>query len=159
MKNKIKLLLPSLFVIFFLCLSTKRSDASKIIITREECNGTMNSIYCNILLEKQVDNEFISFNDYTISKFEILDEVFEYSRPDIALAGGESIVLILNPGKYRIKCLTPVDKQNNYLNTNAVWTSEYLYFDLTPNSTTSVAIKSQVDDNGYSGAWNLKKDK
>ena len=117
----------------------------------------MNSIYCNILLEKQVDNEFISFNDYTISKFEILDEVFEYSRPDIALAGGESIVLILNPGKYRIKCLTPVDKQNNYLNTNAVWTSEYLYFDLTPNSTTSVAIKPQVDDNGYSGAWNLKK--
>lgn len=159
MKNTIKFLLPSIFVIFFLLISSKKSDISKVIITREECNGAMNSIDCNILLEKKTDNEYISFNDYTISEFEVLDETFEYNRSDIVLAGGERIVLLLNPGKYRIKCITPIDKQNNYLNTNEVWISEYLYFDLTPNSLVSLIIKPQVDDNGYSGAWSLKKDK
>ncbi|MBR4789884.1 MAG: hypothetical protein IK024_03220 [Treponema sp.] len=159
MKNTIKFLLPSIFIIFFLLISSKKSDISKVIITREECNGAMNSIDCNILLEKKTDNKYISFNDYTISKFEILDETFEYNRSDIVLAGGECIVLVLNPGKYRIQCLTPIDKQNNYLKTNEVWTSEYLYFELTPNSTESFVIKPQVDDNGYSGAWNLEKDK
>ena len=145
MKNTIKFLLPSIFVIFFLLISSKKSDISKVMITREECNGAMKSIDCNILLEKKTDNEYISFNDYMISEF--------------VLAGGERIVLLLNPGKYRIKCITPIDKQNNYLNTNEVWISEYLYFDLTPNSLVSLIIKPQVDDNGYSGAWSLKKDK
>lgn len=151
MKNTIKFLLPSIFAVFFLLISSKKSDISKVIITREECNGAMNSIDCNILLEKKTDNGYISFNDYTISEFEVLDETFEYNRSDIVLAGEERIVLLLNPGKYRIKCITPIDKQNNYLNTNEVWISEYLYSNNGSGFTADAGA-------GVLGTWDLKNE-
>jgi len=133
----------------------KRNNTPLLIIKREECNGMMNSLYCDVLIEKQVGNKYIHYKEYSISNFEILGDNFNYSKNDLALAGGEKIVLSMQPMKYRIKCITPIDKQNGYLNKKNDWVSDYIYVDLTYDSCVTININPKVDEFGYSGGWKV----
>ena len=107
-----------LFLITVLCMLFPENIKNNptLVIKREECNGMMNSLDCDVLIEKKIGDEYILYKEYTISNFEILGDSFNYIRKDLSLAGGERIVLSMRPMKYRIKCVTPFDKQHEYLN-------------------------------------------
>ena len=119
----------------------------------------MNSLYCDVLIEKKIGDEYILYKEYTISKFEILGDSFNYTRKDLSLAGGERIVLSMQPMKYRIKCVTPFDKQNGYLNKKHDWISDYVYVDFTHDSSITIVINQKIDEFGYSGGWELSRRK
>ena len=103
-----------LFLITVLCMLFPENIKNNptLVIKREECNGMMNSLDCDVLIEKKIGDEYILYKEYTISNFEILGDSFNYTRKDLSLAGGERIVLSMRPMKYRIKCVTPFDKQH-----------------------------------------------
>ena len=144
---------------FVYVISWKYKNNQTLVIKREECNGMMNSLYCDVLIEKKIGDEYILYKEYTISKFEILGDSFNYTRKDLSLAGGERIVLSLQPMKYRIKCVTPFDKQNGYLNKKHDWISDYVYVDFTHDSIVTIVINPKIDEFGYSGGWELSRRK
>ena len=61
----------------------------------------------------------------------------------------------MQPMKYRIKCVTPFDKQNGYLNKKHDWISDYVYVDFTHDSIVTVVINPKIDEFGYSEGWEL----
>ena len=148
-----------LFLIIILCMLFPENIKNNptLVIKREECNGMMNSLYCDVLIEKKIGDEYILYKEYTISKFEILGDSFNYTRKDLSLAGGERIVLSMQPMKYRIKCVTPFDKQNGYLNKKNDWISDYVYVDFTHDSIVTIIINPKIDEFGYSGGWELSR--
>ena len=150
-----------LFLIIILCLLFPENikNNQTLVIKREECNGMMNSLDCDVLIEKKIGDEYILYKEYTISKFEILGDSFNYTRKDLSLAGGERIVLSMQPMKYRIKCVTPFDKQNGYLNKKNDWISDYVYVDFTHDSIVTIVINPKIDEFGYSGGWELSRRK
>ena len=150
-----------LFLIIILCMLFPENikNNQTLVIKREECNGMMNSLDCDVLIEKKIGDEYILYKEYTISKFEILGDSFNYTRKDLSLAGGERIVLSLQPMKYRIKCVTPFDKQNGYLNKKNDWISDYVYVDFTHDSIVTIVINPKIDEFGYSGGWELSRRK
>ena len=146
-----------LFLIIILCMLFLKNIRNNptLVIKREECSGMMNSLDCDVLIAKKIGDEYILYKEYTISKFEILGDSFNYTRKDLSLAGGERIVLSLQPMKYRIKCVTSFDKQNGYLNKKHDWISDYVYVDFTHDSIVTVVINPKIDEFGYSGGWEL----
>lgn len=150
-----------LFLIIILCMLFPENikNNQTLVIKREECNGMMNSLDCDVLIEKKIGDEYILYKEYTISKFEILGDSFNYTRKDLSLAGGERIVLSMQPMKYRIKCVTPFDKQNGYLNKKNDWISDYVYVDFTHDSIVTIVINPKIDEFGYSGGWELSRRK
>ena len=146
-----------LFLIIILCMLFLKNIKNNptLVIKREECSGMMNSLDCDVLIEKKIGDEYILYKEYTISKFEILGDSFNYTRKDLSLAGGERIVLSMQPMKYRIKCVTPFDKQNGYLNKKNDWISDYVYVDFTHDSIVTVVINPKIDEFGYSEGWEL----
>ena len=146
-----------LILITILCMSFLKNIINNptLVIKREECSGMMNSLDCDVLIEKKIGDEYILYKEYTISKFEILGDSFNYTRKDLSLAGGERIVLSMQPMKYRIKCVTPFDKQNGYLNKKHDWISDYVYVDFTHDSIVTVVINPKIDEFGYSEGWEL----
>lgn len=158
MKRKIIVCIIFLGMTFYSLLNGKRYDVPQIILIREECNGTMNVLYCDIQIEKEEKGEFKKYTEYEISRFEILDEPYQYEKKELSLAGGEKLVLNIQPGQYRIKCFTPQSKQNEYLNIDSIWESDFLYLDFKYSDITSVVINPTLSDIGYSGNWELKKE-
>ena len=150
-----------LFLIIILCMLFPENikNNQTLVIKREECNGMMNSLDCDVLIEKKIGDEYILYKEYTISKFEILGDSFNYTRKDLSLAGGERIVLSMQPMKYRIKCVTPFNKQNGYLNKKNDWISDYVYVDFTHDSIVTIVINPKIDEFGYSGGWELSRRK
>ena len=148
-----------LFLIIILCMLFPKNIKNNptLVIKREECSGMMNSLDCDVLIEKKIGDEYILYKEYTISKFEILGDSFNYTRKDLSLAGGERIVLSMQPMKYRIKCVTPFDKQNGYLNKKNDWISDYVYVDFTHDSIVTIIINPKIDEFGYSGGWELSR--
>lgn len=146
-----------LFLIIILCMLFPKNIKNNptLVIKREECSGMMNSLDCDVLIEKKIGDEYILYKEYTISKFEIVGDSFNYTRKDLSLAGGERIVLSMQPMKYRIRCVTPFDKQNRYLNKKHDWISDYVYVDFTHDSIATIVINPKIDAFGYSGGWEL----
>ena len=146
-----------LFLITVLCMLFPENIKNNptLVIKRKECNGMMNSLDCDVLIEKKIGDEYILYKEYTISNFEILGDSFNYTRKDLSLAGGEKIVLSMRPMKYRIKCVTPFDKQHEYLNKKYDWISDYVYVDFTYDSIATIVINPKIDEFGYSGGWEL----
>ena len=154
--KKIVSLVLAIFFIMFIFLSSRKNISVKLIINRDECNGMMNTIYCDVLIEKQNGSNISYSKDYIINDFEILNEKSLFDREQLSLAGGEKIVLSTQPGRYRIKCMTPVEKQNEYLDKKSIWDSNCLEFDLKPASSLVIDIFPDGDEAGYSGGWILK---
>lgn len=153
---KRKILYFVIFILVNFCfLYAKNTDVPKLIIIREECNGVMNMLYCDIQIEKELNGKYINYKDYSVSEFKILDESYIYEKEDLFLAGGEKFILSMKPGKYRIRCITPIAKQNEYFNEKKTWESEYLYVNLKNNNTITVVISPLVNESGYSGKWKL----
>ena len=148
-----------LFLIIILCMLFLKNIKNNptLVIKREECSGMMNSLDCDVLIEKKIGDGYILYKEYTISKFEILGDSFNYTRKDLSLAGGERIVLSMQPMKYRIKCVTPFDKQNGYLNKKHDWISDYVYVDFMHDSIVTIVINPKIDEFGYSGGWELSR--
>ena len=147
-----------LFLITVLCMLFPENIKNNptLVIKREECNGMMNSLDCDVLIEKKIGDEYILYKEYTISKFEILGDSFNYTRKDLSLAGGERIVLSMQPMKYRIKCVTPFDKQNGYLNKKNDWISDYVYVDFTHDFIVTIIINPKIDEKGKLNIWNFE---
>ena len=156
MSRKLNIFILFLIIILYMLFPENIKSNQTLVIKREECNGMMNSLYCDVLIEKKIGDEYILYKEYTISKFEILDS-FNYTRKDLSLAGGERIVLSMQPMKYRIKCVTPFDKQNGYLNKKNDWISDYVYVDFTHDSIVTIIINPKIDEFGYSGGWELSR--
>ena len=156
MSRKLNVFILFLIIILYMLFPENIKSNQTLVIKREECNGMMNSLYCDVLIEKKIGDEYILYKEYTISKFEILDS-FNYTRKDLSLAGGERIVLSMQPMKYRIKCVTPFDKQNGYLNKKNDWISDYVYVDFTHDSIVTIIINPKIDEFGYSGGWELSR--
>ena len=157
MSRKLNIFILFLIIILYMLFPENIKSNQTLVIKREECNGMMNSLYCDVLIEKKIGDEYILYKEYTISKFEILGESFNYTRKDLSLAGGERIVLSMQPMKYRIKCVTPFDKQNGYLNKKNDWISDYVYVDFTHDSIVTIIINPKIDEFGYSGGWELSR--
>lgn len=157
MSRKLNIFILFLITIVCMLFPENIKNNQTLVIKREECNGMMNSLYCDVLIEKKIGDEYILYKEYTISKFEILGDSFNYTRKDLSLAGGERIVLSMQPMKYRIKCVTPFDKQNGYLNKKNDWISDYVYVDFTHNSIATIIINPKIDEFGYSGGWELSR--
>ena len=155
MRKNILMILSSFFIMFIF-LSMKENDFCKLIINRYECNGRMNSICCDIIIEKQNGNGFSTYADYTISDFEILETPCTFDKDTLSLGGGEKIELLIQPGKYRIKCVTPIENQHEYLKEKMIWESEYLYLDLKQGSSIGLDIFPGSNESGYSGTWVVK---
>ena len=159
MSRKLNIFILFLIIILYMLFPENIKSNQTLVIKREECNGMMNSLYCDVLIEKKIGDEYILYKEYTISKFEILGDSFNYTRKDLSLAGGERIVLSMQPMKYRIKCVTPFDKQNGYLNKKNDWISDYVYVDFTHDSIVTIIINPKIDEFGYSGGWELSRRK
>ncbi len=146
-----------IFLGIFFCflLNGKCHDVPKIVLIREESNGTMNVLYCDIQIEKEEEGMYKKYTEYDISGFEILDKPYQYDKNELSLAGGEKLVLNMQPGQYRIKCFTPPSRQNDYLNKDCIWESDFIYLDLKYSDIPSVVINPMVDDTGYTGNWKL----
>ena len=157
MSRKLNIFILFLIIILYMLFPENIKSNQTLVIKREECNGMMNSLYCDVLIEKKIGDEYILYKEYTISKFEILGDSFNYTRKDLSLAGGERIVLSMQPMKYRIKCVTPFDKQNGYLNKKNDWISDYVYVDFTHDSIVTIIINPKIDEFGYSGGWELSR--
>ena len=157
MSRKLNIFILFLITILYMLFHENVKNNPTLVIKREECSGMMNSLYCDVFIEKKIGEEYILYKEYTISKFEILGDSFNYTRKDLSLAGGERIVLSLQPMKYRIKCVTPFDKQNGYLNKKHDWISDYIYVDFTHDSIVTIVINPKIDDFGYSGGWKLSR--
>lgn len=155
--RKINLPIPIVILFFwFISSSANKYTMPKLVINRDECNGAMNSLFSTIIIEQLKDNEYVLFNDYSVSEFKILNEPTSYTRKDLSIAGGEKIVLVLRPGQYRIKCVTQIENQNSYLNTKKDWESDFLYFALRYNSSAMINILPATDESGYCGGWNIR---
>ena len=157
MSRKLNIFILFLIIILYMLFPENIKSNQTLVIKREECNGMMNSLYCDVLIEKKIGDEYILYKEYTISKFERLWDSFNYTRKDLSLAGGERIVLSMQPMKYRIKCVTPFDKQNGYLNKKNDWISDYVYVDFTHDSIVTIIINPKIDEFGYSGGWELSR--
>ena len=144
-------------VVCISCLSAcvKTAKASELVFVREECHGAMNVIECGILIEKEVEGKYIDYQEYKVTSIEILNEPYKYDEKNLLLAGGEKLILSLKPGKYRIKCFTPVQMQNRYLDAEYLWESEYLFVEMKKSDTKTIAINPRVDETGYSGSWEI----
>ena len=153
--KKIICLIFIFFVVITMFLFSKTKNSSKIIINREENNGYMNVIQSDIIIEKKNKSTYNIYSDYIVSDFEILEEKEKYTRKDISLYGGEKIILSITPGEYRLKCITPINRQNNYLNKTKDWESEYKYIKLKENSELSLNIYPKTDEGKYLGEWVL----
>ena len=159
MSRKLNIFILFLIIILCMLFPENLKNNQTLVIKREECNGMMNSLDCDVLIEKKIGDEYILYKEYTISKFEILGDSFNYTRKDLSLAGGERIVLSMQPMKYRIKCVTPFDKQNGYLNKKNDWISDYVYVDFTHDSIVTIVINPKIDEFGYSEGWELSRRK
>ena len=155
MSRKLNIFILFLITIVCMLFPENIKNNQTLVIKREECSGMMNSLDCDILIEKKIGDGYILYKEYTISKFEILGDSFNYTRKDLSLAGGERIVLSMRPMKYRIKCVTPFDKQNGYLNKKHDWISDYVYVDFTYDSIATIVIDPKIDEFSYSGGWEL----
>ena len=153
--KKIICLIFIFFVVITMLLFSKTKNTSKIIINREENNGYMNVIQADIIIEKKNKTTYNIYSDYIVSDFEILEEKEKYTRKDISLYGGEKIILSITPGEYRLKCITPINRQNNYLNKTKDWESEYKYIKLKENSELRLNIYPKTDEGKYLGEWVL----
>lgn len=153
--KKIICLIFIFFVVITMLLFSKTKNTSKIIINREENNGYMNVIQADIIIEKKNKSTYNIYSDYIVSDFEILEEKEKYTRKDISLYGGEKIILSITPGEYRLKCITPIKRQNNYLNKTKDWESEYKYIKLKENSELRLNIYPKTDEGKYLGEWVL----
>ena len=152
-----KLVLSILFpIVFTTMLFGQTRKTGTITIQRNENNGYMNAIESFIIIEKKENKKWQAYSDYIISDFEILDEEEKYDRTGITLNGGEKITLSLIPGDYRIKCITPQDKQANYLDTQKQWESDYVVFSIKSKSSKTISVYPQTDVSGYVGRWVLE---
>lgn len=150
-----KLVLSILFpIVFTTMLFSQTKKTGTITIQRNENNGYMNAIESFIIIEKKENKKWQAYSDYIISDFEILDEEKKYDRTGISLNGGEKITLTVTPGDYRIKCITPLDKQANYLDTQKQWESDYVVFSI--KSSKTISVYPQTDVSGYVGGWVLE---
>ena len=155
MSRKLNIFILFLIIILYMLFPENIKSNQTLVIKREECNGMMNSLYCDVLIEKKIGDEYILYKEYTISKFEILGDSFNYTRKYLSLAGGERIILSMQPMKYRIRCVTPFNKQNGYLNKKHDWISDYVYVDFMHDSIVTIVINPKIDAFGYSGSWEL----
>ena len=137
-------------------LILKASKTSKLIIFRNENNGLMNSIVSSIIIERFFNQEYSEYYNYSIVNSKCLENPSDYYRSDINLAGGESLELLLQPGKYKITALTKLEDQNNYLNSNSDWISNELFIELQENSSKKINLFPAGKENGYSGEWILE---
>ncbi|MBR0124095.1 MAG: hypothetical protein IJM03_01995 [Treponema sp.] len=144
------------FISINMVLFAKTYNTCKIVINRNENNGYMNVIESLIVIEKRENNNYTLCSHCIVSDFEILDDKEKYNRSDISLCGGERITLAVDPGEYRLKCITPMEKQNNYLDTNKQWESEYKYVTLKEGENVLLNIYPLVDERKYLGGWILK---
>ena len=154
MKNMLRFV--CIFFIILSCLSFSKDNDSQIVINRDENNGYMNVIESIIIIEKKEKNNYSICSNYVISDFEVLDEKEVYNQKGITLCGGEKITISISPGEYRLKCITPINKQNKYLNSNQQWESDYKYISLKEQSNILLNIYPQTDEESYLGGWVLE---
>ena len=60
--RKIILSVISVFFIMLVFLSARKNDFAQLSINRSECNGMMNAIYCDVIIEKLVGDSFLYFD-------------------------------------------------------------------------------------------------
>ncbi len=154
MKNMLRFV--CIIFIILSCLSFSKVNNSQIVINRDENNGYMNAIETIIIIEKKEKNNYSIYSNYVISDFEVLDEKEVYNQKGITLCGGEKITVFISPGEYRLKCITPINKQNKYLNSNQQWESDYKYISLKEQSNILLNIYPQTDEESYLGGWVLE---
>ena len=69
MSRKLNIFILFLIIILYMLFPENIKSNQTLVIKREECNGMMNSLYCDVLIEKKIGDEYILYKEYTISKW------------------------------------------------------------------------------------------
>ena len=75
MSRKLNIFILILITILCMLFLKNIKNNPTLVIKREECSGRMNSLDCDVLIEKKIGDQYILYKEYTISKFEILDNM------------------------------------------------------------------------------------
>jgi hypothetical protein len=133
------------------------SEYFNIEIIREENNGLMNIIPCNIYIYNN-DMELIvhTVNVFTLYGDPMIPE-YKYYVDYLFLIGGETIFLLLPDGNYFIKIVTPKEEQMEYLpDYDNDWESIIYNFKLIEDKYIEIKI-IPGNDNGYNGTWTIEE--
>ena len=128
-------------------------------IIREESNGRMNIIPCEIyiynndmeLIDNKNVNIFTHINNLNIKHENRLYPGYFY------LIGGETAFFILPNGNYYIKIVTSIEDQVEYLpDHNNDWESIIYNFKIMQDKYNEIRIIPGVGDFGYNGTWEIE---
>jgi hypothetical protein len=137
----------------------KNGEYFYIKIIREENNGLMNIIPCNIYIYNN-DMEIIDYNVDIFTHYDDSNYLKLENRlyPDyFFLIGGETAFLMLPDGNYFIKIVTPKVEQREYLpDYNNDWESKIYNFKLIQDKYFEIKI-FPGNDNGYNGTWTIEE--
>jgi hypothetical protein len=121
-------------------------------IFREESNGRMNIIPCEIFIQKDENlintDSIIVIDKYSnsVQKRVYLDHFY--------MIGGDIALVDIPKGNYIIKIITPKELHNEYLGNENDWNSEEYFIEINE-ETKKILYVFPGQNNGYNGSWIL----
>lgn len=125
-------------------------------IIREENNGLMNLVPCNVFIYNE-DMELLPYGNTVIFNIDNKKQTDRNNNDYFKLLGGETAFLTLFYGNYSMKIITPKEEQMGYLEEyDKNWESISYNFEITIDKYIEMEIVPGKD-NAYNGSWIIKE--